>query len=412
MTPAKDRDGGCLGVIKNATVEMAGKKIKWVGTLTNVPTYQRTNVLDARGCVVIPGLIDCHTHLVHADSRADEFAMRARGATYEEIAKAGGGIMSTVSVTRAASEDELFELAKTRAMESLSHGVTTIEVKSGYGLDLETELKMLRVVKRLGKELPQDFVPTFLAHMVPSSEFMPAAPSPLPSPSRGEGEGGGGRVKYVRLITNQLLPAIAAEGLAKFCDVFVEKIAFTKNEAEEILKASAKLGLKPKLHADQLSSNGGAVLAAKLKAVSADHLEHVTKKGVAAMAKAGVTAVLIPSSTFFIGGKYAPAHQMINAGVNVAISTDYNPGTSPILNLWLAATMAVTQMKLAPEEAYKGITINAARAIGMETTHGSIAPGKVADLVILNTKNEFDPFYRFDKTFVEKVVKSGAIVNS
>ena len=219
-------------------------------------------------------------------------------------------------------------------------------------------------------------------------------------------------MKYVRLITNQLLPAIAAEGLAKFCDVFVEKIAFTKNEAEEILKASAKLGLKPKLHADQLSSNGGAVLAAKLKAVSADHLEHVTKKGVAAMAKAGVTAVLIPSSTFFIGGKYAPARQMINAGVNVAISTDYNPGTSPILNLWLAATMAVTQMKLAPEEAYKGITINAARAIGMETTHGSIAPGKVADLVILNTKNEFDPFYRFDKTFVEKVVKSGAIVNS
>jgi len=218
------------------------------------------------------------------------------------------------------------------------------------------------------------------------------------------------RQDYLDLIINQIIPAVAKERLAKFCDVFVENIAFTKKEAEEILKVAVKLGLKVKLHADQLTGNGGAGLAAKLMAISADHLENISERDIKALAKAGVTAVLIPSSTFFIGGRYAPAREMIDAKVDVAISTDYNPGTSPILNLWLAAAMAIAQMKMTPEEAYRGITINAARALGMEETHGSIDVGKSADLVILLTKNEFDPFYRFDKNFVSKVIKRGVVI--
>jgi imidazolonepropionase len=207
-----------------------------------------------------------------------------------------------------------------------------------------------------------------------------------------------------------MLPAAAKEKLAKFCDVFVENIAFTKKEAKDILKAAAKLGLRAKLHADQLTQNGGAALAAGLKAVSADHLENISKKDMKALAKAGTIAVLIPGSTFFIGGEYAPAREMAKAGVDIAISTDYNPGTSPILNLWLAAVMAITQMKLTPEEAYKGITVNAARALDMGKTHGTIAVGKAADLVALDTKNEFEPFYRFDRNFVSKVIKRGEVI--
>jgi len=403
MKPGKGREGE-LGVIENAEVEIEDGKIKQILPLSNAPTYQRTNVLDARGGVVIPGLIDCHTHLVHAGDRTDEFAMRARGATYEEIAKSGGGIMSTVRATREASEDELFELAKGRACEAMSHGITTLEVKSGYGLDMETELKMLRVVKRLGRELPIEFVPTFLAHMVPKDH-----PLPNPPPFRGRG-GRVCRVEYIRYVTENILPAVAKENLAKFCDVFVENIAFTKDEAEKILKAAEKLGLRSKLHADQISSCGGGALAARLKAISADHLENISKKDMKAMAKARTAAVLIPGSTFFIGGKYAPARLLIKTGVDVAISTDYNPGTSPILNLWLAAMMAITQMKLTPEEAYRGITINAARALGMSGTHGSIEVGKTADIVVLDTKNEFEPFCRFDRNFAERVIKKGEII--
>ncbi|MBI2092127.1 MAG: amidohydrolase family protein [Deltaproteobacteria bacterium] len=386
MAPGKGREGE-LGVIKNAAVEVDGGKIidviarplpagrqakgtkqsparKCVHGIASSSTFgglprNDTQVLNARGSVVLPGLIDCHTHLVHAGSRADEFAMRARGASYEDIAKAGGGIMSTVRATRAAGEDELFERAKARAQESLSHGVTTIEVKSGYGLDSEAELKMLRVVKCLGEEFPQEFVPTFLAHMVPKDlSFLPRvkARGKLQQESHGNildpRFRGDDRQDYINFIIHQLLPEIAKEKLAKFCDVFVEKIAFTKAEAEEILKAAAKYGLQAKLHADQLSSNGGAVLAAKLKAVSADHLEHISKKDMRALAKSGTIAVLIPSSTFFIGGparqssgacppvvwrggRYAPAREIIGAGIDVAISTDYNPGTSPMQALML-----------------------------------------------------------------------------
>ncbi len=418
MASAKGREGP-LGIIKNAAVEIEDGRISAViQGIAAPPSGARndTQVIDVQGMTAIPGLIDCHTHLVHAGSRADEFAMRAHGAAYEEIAKAGGGIMSTVRATQAANEDELFELATARAQESLSHGVTTIEVKSGYGLDLETELKMLRVVKRLGEKFPQEFVPTFLAHVVPKDlSFLRKQESHENTldprfPACRQARRGDDRQNYINFIINKLLPAAAKEKLAKFCDVFVEKIAFTKAEAEEILKAAAKYGLKAKLHADQLSSSGGAALAAKLKAISADHLERISKKDMRALAKSGTIAVLIPSSTFFIGGKYAQAREMIKAGIDAAISTDYNPGTSPILNLWLAATMAITQMNLTVEEAYKGITINAAKALSLQKSHGSIEIGKTADFVILNAKNEVEPFYRFDKNFVSKIIKNGEMI--
>lgn len=387
MEPAEGRKGE-LGVIKNAVVLIDGGKIKQFCSACDVKCSGARKI-DAGGCVAIPGLIDCHTHLVHAGSRVGEFAQRTRGTSYEEIAKSGGGIMSTMRATRAASEEDLFRLSAERAKESLSHGVTTIEVKSGYGLNVETELKILRVVKTLAQKLPIEFVPTFLgAHAFPDNN----------------------REKYVSLVIQKMLPAFAEERLAEFCDVFVDRIAFTAVEAERILAAAAKLGLKLKVHAEQLSESGGAALAARLEMASADHLEHATDDSISAMAKAGVVGVLIPGSTFFVGGKYAPARKMIAAGMKLAIATDYNPGTSPILNLWMAAAMAITQMKLTPEEAYRGITINAARALCLEKTRGSIAVGKNADIVLLNAESEFEPFYRFDKSFVKKVIKKGKIV--
>jgi imidazolonepropionase len=395
MVPSKGREG-LLGVIKNAFIEIKEGKIKRFGENFLIPPNPplekggEGGFLDARGCVVIPGLIDCHTHLVHAGDRSDEFALRARGASYEDIAKAGGGIMSTVKATRAAGEDELLKLAAERAKEALSYGLTTIEVKSGYGLDLETEIKILRVVKKLGPLTKQDFIPTFLgAHAIPKDKE---------------------RRKYIQEIIEEMLPAVAKEKLAVFCDVFVENIAFSAREAEQILKAAKGHGMGLKIHADQLSSNGGAALAAKLNAVSADHLENVTGEDIAAMAKKKVTAVLIPSSTFFVGGRYADARGMIKSGINVAISTDYNPGTSPILNIWLAANMAVTQLHMTMEEVYKGITVNAARAISIDATHGTVETGKHADLVLLNCKSESEPVYRPDKSFVDKVIKNGEVI--
>lgn len=398
MVPAKDREGS-LGVIKNAFVEIEDGKIKRFGFCDSTIALSHDSTIDAKGGTIIPGLIDCHTHLVHAGDRSEEFALRSRGATYEEIARSGGGIISTVKATRAATEGELLKLATDRAKEALSYGITTVEIKSGYGLDLETELKMLRVVKSLGEKLKQEFVPTFLAHMIPLT------PSPLHLGERDRVRG-----NYIDLITGHMLPAVAKENLARFCDIFVENIAFTVKEAEEILKAAKKYGMRLKIHADQLTSNGGAALAARLKVVSADHLENITKKDITAMAKNDVVAVLIPSSTFFMGGKYAPATEMIKSGIDVAISTDYNPGTSPILNLWLAANMAVTQLKMPVEDVYKGITINAAKALSLNRTHGSIEPEKYADLVILDCKNEFEPIYRPDKSFIDRVIKNGEVI--
>lgn len=396
MEEKRGREGK-LGVITDAFVEVDGCKIRDFGRMSDRrQTADSEGYIDALGGVVIPGLVECHTHLVHAGSRSDEFAARARGATYEEIAKAGGGIMSTVKATREAGEEELYRLAAARAVELLSHGVTTVEVKSGYGLDVENELKMLRVVKRLNDDMRQEFVPTFLgAHTVPM-EFLP--------------DGKAGRAKYIRLIVEQMLPRVAEEGLAEFCDVFVEKIAFSVDEARLILKAARRYGLRSKVHADQLSPSGGALLAAELRAVSADHLECLSAKGLLAMKKAKVVPVLIPTSTFFIGGRYAPLREMLKSGLEPAVSTDYNPGTSPVLNIWMAAAFAITQMKMTAERAYRGITINAAAALGRSRTHGSIAKGKVADLVILSSESEYEPLYRFDRSFVSKVVKCGKVV--
>jgi len=397
----KEADGrkGALGVIENAWVRISGGKISAIGS--GQAPKSNDKVVDAQGKVVMPAIVECHTHLVHAGSRANEFAMRSRGETYESIAKSGGGIMSTVKATREATEDELLELAAKRLAVMISHGVGTVEVKSGYGLDKKNELKILRVAKKLGSISPVDVVSTFLgAHSIPAAEIA------RKNPKLSAGEV---RKKYLSLVINEMIPAVADEKLATFCDVFADKIAFTKDEARRVLEAGLDSGLLPKLHADQLSDSDGAELAADIGAVSADHLEHATIGGLKAMKKAGVAAVLIPCSTFFVGGKYAPAREMLKMGLPVAISTDYNPGTSPILNPWLAASIAITQMKLTVEEALCSLTLHAAAALKISDA-GFIDNDAKADLIILSTDNEAEALHRPDVSFVSKVIKGGVVI--
>ena len=310
---------GPLGVIENAWVKISGGKISALGS-GHAPKDD-DKLLDAQGKVVMPAIVECHTHLVHAGNRADEFAKRARGETYESIAKSGGGIMSTVKTTREAGEDELLESAAKRLAIMISHGVGTVEIKSGYGLDKKNELKILRVAKKLGAISPVDIVSTFLgAHTIPAAELSRKNPKLSAADVR---------KKYLSIVINEMIPAVASEKLAAFCDVFADKIAFTQDEARRVLEAGLDAGLLPKVHADQLSDSGGAELAASLGAASADHLEHATAVGLKAMKKAGVAAVLIPCSTFFVGGKYAPAREMLKLGLPVAISTRSSARSMP-----------------------------------------------------------------------------------
>lgn len=393
MEPGEGREGA-LGVIPDASVRLLGDSILWVGSRSELPVAEgEEEIVDCGGAIVLPGLVECHTHLVYAGSRENEFRQRSEGATYQDIAKAGGGILSTVGATRAASEDELISLAKPRADEALARGITTIEIKSGYGLDAACEEKILSAAQRLGREHAVDVVGTFLgAHVVPK-EYRD---------NRGE---------YVRLVIEEMIPNLANKGLCRFCDVFVEEGAFDPDEARAIAGAAASCGLGRKLHVDQFGDGGGGKLAAEIGAVSADHLDHVCAEGIRALAKAGTVAVLLPTATFFVGGgHYAPARAMSDAGVKVALSTDFNPGSSPTLDLMLCATMGVTRMGLTTDEALLGITKHAAAAIGLEEEVGSIAPGKRADLVLFDAPNEDYLLYRFGTNFVSKVVKSGKII--
>jgi len=384
---------GELGVIENACCLIKQGKIECAGDVCELPEIEDYLIqrLDVKGAVVMPGLVDCHTHLVHGGWRALEAADRARGVTYEEIAKAGGGILSTVHATRDASFEELCDSAKFRANEAFLKGVTTIEVKSGYGLDLETELKMLKVVYWLNKNHPITFVPTFLgAHTIPADYQT-------------------NRRKYIDLIIDEMIPRVADEGLAEFCDVFVENIAFTKDEAREILEVGLKHGLKPKIHADQLTNSGGAMLAAEIGAVSADHLEHTPDDAISAMAEKKVTGVMLPGSTFYLGQTdFAPAKKFLRAGVNLAISTDYNPGTTPNIDLFLTATIAMSRLKLSIEDCLRGITLNAARALSLEKK-GVIEVGADADLIVLDCPNEYYPIYRYGSSSLKYIIKDGRI---
>lgn len=340
--------------------------IAWVGPQLQLPlSFQTLHRWDARGAVGTPGLVDCHTHLVYGGQRANEFAMRLAGATYEEVAKAGGGIVSSVNATRAATEDELFAQAAPRLQALLDEGVCAIEIKSGYGLALEHERKQLRVARRLGEAFGVTVRTTFLgAHALP------------PEYTGRSGD-------YTDLVCNTMLPALAAEGLVDAVDVFCERIAFTLAETEQVFQAAQRLGIPVKLHAEQLSDMGGAALAARYGALSCDHIEHLSADGIAAMQAAGTVAVLLPGAYYTLRDTQLPPIVALRAaGVPMAVSTDHNPGTSPALSLLLMANMACTLFRLTVPEALAGITTHAARALGLQASHGLIAAGRPANFVL------------------------------
>jgi imidazolonepropionase len=353
------------GEIRDAAIAVRDGSIAWIGEHSALPPHQAKVEHDGQGRWMTPGLIDCHTHIVYGGSRSNEFEARLNGATYEDIARAGGGIVSTVRATRAASEDELFNASLRRVASLLAEGVTTLEIKSGYGLDLATERKMLRVARRIGRELPVQVRTTFLgAHALPP-EYTGRADA------------------YIDLVCEEMLPALAAEGLVDAVDAFCEKIGFSAAQTERVFAKAQQLGLPVKLHAEQLSDLGGAALAAKYRGLSADHLEHLSDAGIQAMRHAGTVAVLLPGAFYFLREtRLPPVGALREAGVPMAISTDCNPGTSPMTSLLLAMNMACTLFRMTPLEALAGVTVHAAKALGLETVAGSLEVGKRADLAL------------------------------
>jgi imidazolonepropionase len=391
------QEGSGLGMIRDGGVAIKDGRIFWVGKTEEISERFFLNregrEIDATGKVVMPGLIDSHTHLVFAGSRENEFEQRIQGLSYLEIAERGGGILSTVEATRNASFDELFSLGKKRLDRMLFKGVTTLEAKSGYGLSLEEEIKILKVMKALQESHPIDIVPTFLgAHTVPR-EFR------------------SNRTRYINLLTEEMIPMISQEALAEFCDVFCEEKAFSLEEARRILETGKRYGLKPKIHADQLSPGGGAELAAEVGAFSADHLEYISQEGIKRMAEKGVAAVLLPGASFFLSmKKYPPAREMIEGGVAVSLGTDLNPGSSMTESLPLILTMGCTMFKMTPKEVIKAATVHAGRSMGREKEIGSLESGKQADLLLLDIPNYRCLPYHFGVDHTECVIKSGKIV--
>lgn len=348
--------------------------------------------VDAGGRVVLPGFVDPHTHLIFAGSRADEFVLRLRGATYQQLAAQGGGIVATMRATREASEEELVALGRRRLDRMLAHGTTTVEAKSGYGLRVEDELKILRAIHRLTAAHEVDVIPTFLgAHAVPPEHH--ADPD-----------------AYLTEIVDEMLPAVVEEDLAEFCDVFCEEGAFTPAQARAVLLAAAEAGLDPKIHADELSDLGGARLAAEVGAASADHLLRSSDEGLSAMAATGTMAVLLPGTALFLGLPYARARRMIDLGVAVALATDFNPGTSPTYSMPMAIALGCIGMRLDPAEAIAAATINAAHAIRAAEEVGSLEPGKAADVVVLDLSDYRELPMAFGANPVHAVIKRGRVV--
>jgi imidazolonepropionase len=372
--------------------------IEWVGPAAEMPAIseEKHDILriDARGKVVLPGFIDSHTHLLFAGSREDEFEQRLQGKSYAEIAASGGGILSTVKRVRLSSKEELKALARPRLRRMLQFGVTTVEVKSGYGLTMADEIKCLEAVAELNAEGPWELVPTFLgAHVVPP-EY------------RADREG------YIRSLCEEMLPEITRRGLAEFCDVFCESGVFSVDESRRILIRARDLGLRLKLHADELSPLGGAELAAEVGALSADHLLCISDKGIDALAESGTVATLLPGTAFFLGVAYAPARRLIERGVSIALASDCNPGTCMTENLPLLGSMACTQIGMRPGEVVTALTRNAAAALGRSDRLGSLTPGKQGDVLVCNVPDYRTIFYHFGINHVERVLKRGRVVHA
>ena len=365
--PRVGQEARDLAVIGDGSMLVRDGRIVQTGTRSEIEPLIDADceIVDADKRVVMPGFVDAHTHPVFAGNRADEFEMRAEGKSYQEIAASGGGIRSTVLKTRAASEEELFAASRRYSEWFLRAGATTIEAKSGYGLTLEDEVKMLRVIRRLDEETPLRYVPTFLGAHVAPDEFKY------------------NRSAYVDLIVNEMIPIVAREGLARFCDVFCESGAFDVDESRRILRAARAYGMGLRVHADQLSLSGGSLLAAELGATTADHLEHAGEAQISALKSANVQPVLLPASVLMIGSRrYPDARAMIDAGLAVVLATDFNPGSSPTPSMQLVLTLASTQMKMSPAEAITAATINAAYCLGLGNEIGSLETGKRADFVI------------------------------
>ena len=386
---------GDIHTTPDAALVWEGEHIVWVGKEIDLPEeFKEHERIDAERRLVIPGLIDCHTHLAFGGWRADEFALRAVGSSYLEIAKAGGGIASSVKHTRAASEDELYEKSLPILNEMMQLGITTVECKTGYGLTLHDELKVLRVYQRLNEAQPVRLVPTLLAaHIVP----------PEYKSRRGD---------YICLITEDIIPAVASENLAQFCDVFVEETAFEVDEAERIMDTAVSYGLRPKLHVDQLADGGGAALAAALNAVSADHLEYASRAGIQAMAEKKVVAVSLPFASFNLRQPAMPARAFMDADVPVAVATDFNPGSAPSYHLPAAMYMACIMQRMSPAEVLKGATCYGAKAIDRAGEIGQLVSGHRADFAVIDAPDVNHWLGHFRPNAAVMTVIGGEVVHS
>ncbi len=379
---------GGLGLLKNRSLFIDHGVVKGIGDARSFPA--RTRTIDARSCVVMPGFIDCHTHLVWAGSREEEFARRLAGVSYEQIAREGGGIMSTVERTRAADENELYRLARARLWTMIREGTTTVEIKSGYGLSCEEELKALRVIRRLQRTMPIDIVPTYLVHAVPR---------------------GLTRRAYVRQVTEEILPAVARQGIAEFCDIFCDATAFTRADSRRILSRARAYRMRLKIHADELANSGGANLAAELGCSSADHLIYATANAFRRMKAAGVMPVLLPGTSLYLAREKKPAVQLLSrAHIPFALASDYNPGTCLIYALPRIVALACLRYGVDIESALLGITRHAARALARKRHAGMIRIGAPADIVILRVDTYRKIAYLFGEDLVAHVIKKGTII--
>lgn len=395
--PRRGREQGAIASMRNAVVASSEGRIVYVGDARGLADHVDLRAdptrIDASGCVVVPGFVDPHTHLVYAGDRRQELQRRLAGATYAEIAAGGGGILSTVAATRAASEEELLTGARARLDEMLACGTTTCEAKSGYGLTTESELKQLRVIRSLAAAHPVDIVPTFLgAHEVPP-DYRDR------------------RADYVKLVTDDMLPAVGADGLARYCDVFCDQGAFTPEEATTILNAGRRFGLTPRIHAEELALSGGSLVAARVDARSADHLVFVDERGADALARSDVCAVLLPTAAFYLKlGRFAPARMLIDRNVPVALATDLNPGGGFSPSMPFALTLACFDMGMTLEEALVAATMNAAWALDCADTVGSLQSGRLMDAVLV--KDDLAELVRIGASAIRMVVKRGKVVFS